>query len=409
MNPEFGSGTTPRSSISIPSALTASPQHPRVRTLSGFAEKLKLVATERELRAEEEGNAHEVELDDIVNNDDSDGDGEQRALVPEQTPAPAGASWKMQLLCMALLLAQNVAYGLTLRYARGIRKETWSLSIMLMWAEVTKCSISTIAMIATRDFHFTELIRTSLPLSVPAFLYFVQNLIGVFAYKSVAVAEASVLAQMKILSSAIFAVIFLKRQLSGAKWRALGHLILGAILIVYHKQQPTPTTVVVQEVSRQQHLIGVACLLCAYTLSGVNGVYVEKVLKKKKPQNPEDAQLRQQKQASIWVRNFQLSFFSIIFAVLSSLFVQRDEWSFEELSLRSSVTAWSAVLIGAVGGILVALVLRYANVILKCFVSTVAVIVLTICSVFLFNHQVDVYFAIGVCVILLSTFNYILK
>lgn len=122
-------------------------------------------------------------------------------------------------------------------------------------------------------------------------------------------------------------------------------------------------------------LIMIACLI-----SGFAGTFTERVLKGSK--------------ASIWANNFQLSFFSLIPASLPILYdvyaaltapagngiaSQPSSNPFEAFG----VWAWSVVALNIVGGLLVAMAVKYADSILKSFAASVAVI-LTFAITFLF-------------------------
>ena len=333
-------------------------------------------------------------------------DEESGSLLPEEEAGgeassasePEHVSWVLKAVCMLALLFQNCTEAVILRYSRGIQSEDWSLSIMVMWTEVVKLVISVVMLIIAGDLDLKTLLTTSIPLGVPAFLYFVQNMLQIYAFKYVAVGTTSVLSQAKILSSALFAVALLGRKLSATQWRALGHLAIGCVLVVYQKGGSGKSAT-----AAHLRLVAIACLLFTYCLSGLNGVYVEKVLKKVTKSTDGSAA----KQPSIWFRNFQLAIYSIVFAALSSIFVQQEKWTVHSLSLQGSGWAWLATVIGAAGGILVALVLRYADVILKCFVSSISIIITTLVSVALFGRVVDIYFALGSGVVILSIFNYV--
>ena len=333
-------------------------------------------------------------------------DEESGSLLPEEAAGgdapsalePEPVTWVLKAVCMLALLFQNCTEAVILRYSRGIQSEDWSLSIMVMWTEAVKLVISVVMLIIAGEFDLKTLLSTSIPLGVPAFLYFVQNMLQIYAFKYVAVGTTSVLSQAKILSSALFAVALLGRRLSATQWRALGHLAIGCVLVVYQKGGSGKSAA-----AAHLRLVAIACLLFTYCLSGLNGVYVEKVLKKV----TKSADGSTAKQPSIWFRNFQLAIYSIVFAALSSIFVQQEKWTVHSLSLQGSGWAWLATVIGAAGGILVALVLRYADVILKCFVSSISIIITTLVSVALFGRVVDIYFALGSGVVILSIFNYV--
>ena len=74
-------------------------------------------------------------------------------------------------------------------------------------------------------------------MSVPASLYFVQNLLGIVGFSRVPVPIVAVLGQTKVATSAIFTVFMLDRKFSAAQVRALIQVVLGASLVVLHTSE----------------------------------------------------------------------------------------------------------------------------------------------------------------------------
>jgi UDP-sugar transporter A1/2/3 len=66
---------------------------------------------------------------------------------------------------------------------------------------------------------------------VPAVLYLIQNNLQYFAVSLLDAATFQVTYQMKILTTALFSVIMLKRSLSGQKWFSLILLTAGIFIL----------------------------------------------------------------------------------------------------------------------------------------------------------------------------------
>lgn len=60
----------------------------------------------------------------------------------------------------------------------------------------------------------------------------------------------------------------------------------------------------------------------------------------------------------------------------------------------------------AVGGILVAMVMKYADNIVKGFAVSVAIVMTSILSVILFGASIDMVFSVGAALVIVSIFNY---
>ena len=78
---------------------------------------------------------------------------------------------------------------------------------------------------------FFYLIAHSWKMMVPAVIYLVMNILGFVALGHLDASTFSIVAQMKVFTTAIFSVLILGRDLHLRKWRALTTLTLGVILI----------------------------------------------------------------------------------------------------------------------------------------------------------------------------------
>ncbi len=65
--------------------------------------------------------------------------------------------------------------------------------------------------------------RDCFKLAVPAVLYVIQNNLQYMAASNLDVATFQVTYQMKILTTAFFSVVMLRKRLSNVKWDGLGH------------------------------------------------------------------------------------------------------------------------------------------------------------------------------------------
>jgi UDP-sugar transporter A1/2/3 len=131
--------------------------------------------------------------------------------------------------------------------------------------------------------------------------------------------------------------------------------------------------------------------------SGLAGVYFEMVLKGSK--------------ADLWTRNIQLSFFSLIPALLPVLFNGASGGGglvglFVEPFRNFSLWAWATVLTQVFGGLITALVIKYSDNILKGFATSLSIILSFLASVGLFNYPITPAFVIGSIVVLSATWMY---
>ena len=97
-------------------------------------------------------------------------------------------------------------------------------------------------------------------------------------------------------------MLILKTGLTWTKWRALGLLVLGCILVA----SPTFTQGMTKDQGYLQ-LLGYGAVLTEVVLSGFASIYFEKVVKSTS------------EVVTIWERNFQLGVYSLIMVSLSRI------------------------------------------------------------------------------------------
>jgi solute carrier family 35 (UDP-sugar transporter), member A1/2/3 len=142
-----------------------------------------------------------------------------------------------------------------------------------------------------------------------------------------------------------------------------------------------------------------------FTISGFASVYFEGMLKNK------------EEPISIWERNFQLAFYSVLFLGLTAYF--QHSYRYMQGAVADSAAGyvpfrgWSPFssllcVANAVAGLLVAATLKYADAVLKCFATSVAIIITSVLSYVLLGSSIDVFAALGMLTTVLSIFNYTL-
>jgi UDP-sugar transporter A1/2/3 len=128
--------------------------------------------------------------------------------------------------------------------------------------------------------------------------------------------------------------------------------------------------------------------------SGFAGVYFEMVLKSSK--------------ASIWLRNIQLSVIGLFMSVLGCYL--RD---FDELIERGDFFSgynkyvWGVITLQAAGGLIVAVVVKYADNVMKGFATSLSIIISAIISFVMFHDvEVNLAFVTGGGVVLAAVFAF---
>jgi solute carrier family 35 (UDP-sugar transporter), member A1/2/3 len=244
-------------------------------------------------------------------------------------------------------------------------------------------------------------------LSIPAILYVVQNSLQFVAISNLPVASFQVSYQMKILTTAAFSVALLRKKLSATKWLSLFFLAIGVGIVQIQTAAATASPASINEPVGSAHesaplhthvmrpLTGFAAVIAACFTSGLAGVYFEMVLKNSK--------------ADLWVRNVQLSLFSLIPALLPILYASSPPHSkgfFMDLFRNFGWWAWATVMIQVFGGLVTAMVIKYSDNILKGFATSLSIILSFLASVVLFDFTLTPTFVIGATTVLVATWMY---
>ena len=240
---------------------------------------------------------------------------------------------------------------------------------------------------------------------------------------------STVLITVQILTTALFSVTMLGRALSSKKWVALVLLTIGVTIVQIPTNDPSGVDAqsrfyfprsfheigqlsngaveVARELTKRgmeqlsegltkrsatyegieedlgmvkptmNYSIGLSAVLIASLISGLTGVYFEKVLK-------ESTQ-----HVTVWTRNVQLSFYSLFPAlIIGVIFKDGEEIAKEGFFVGYNSVVWTAIVFQAVGGVLVAMCINYADNIAKNFATSISIILSFLFSVWFFDFQV---------------------
>ncbi|POR36706.1 UDP-N-acetylglucosamine transporter [Tolypocladium paradoxum] len=277
-------------------------------------------------------------------------------------------------------------------------------------------------------------------LALPAAFYTLQNLLQYTALGELDPVHFQVLYQVKILTTAIFSVVLLRRQLGLKRWVSLIVLTLGVSVVSLPSSATAVDSLLLHGIpdhyfprskhelghaasadlsTPDSHLtkrsatyegiandlpppdplmnysVGVTAAVVAAVVSGLAGVYFEKLLK----ESPS--------QASVWVRNIQLSFYSLIAAFFGGV-VWQDGSGIREHGFFEGYNwiVWAAIVLQAAGGLIASLVIRDADNIVKNFATSISIVISFVVSMWMFEFTVTMTFLIGTSLVLLATYLY---
>ncbi|KAJ0059353.1 hypothetical protein NL108_015938 [Boleophthalmus pectinirostris] len=283
-------------------------------------------------------------------------------------------SMKLKYISLGVLVLQTSSLVLTMRFSRTLKEEgpRYLPSSAVVSAEVLKISVCTLIVFVQNNLsvralnqHLKEEIvnksADTLKLAVPAAIYTLQNNLLYVALSNLDAAT------YQILTTALFSVSMLGKKLGFYQWLSLLILMTGVTLV----QWPTESTGDSEQkvLSASSRFVGLMAVLMACISSGFAGVYFEKILKETKQ--------------SIWLRNIQLGFFSFLLGFVGMLVVDGGSVRRAGMFQGYSVVTCVVVMLQAFGGLVVAVVIKYADNILKGFATSVSIIVSTLISYFI--------------------------
>ncbi|KAL1588961.1 hypothetical protein WHR41_02526 [Cladosporium halotolerans] len=376
-------------------------------------------------------------------------------------PASLGGS-RRRIASLTALAFQNSALILVMHYSQTmppVNGQRYHASTAVFLNEVIKLAISlTMALyeITTKPQAsqsttilgmFEELAGSmfagdSWKMAIPAMLYTTQNSLQYIAAGNLDAATFQVTSQLKILTTAIFSVVLLGKVLDSRRWLSLVLLTLGVAVASYPVGYTNDTVLTIKDLketlaphpprniwdlkalgnvaagqltkrsatyegidedvaNQSPHIqagVGLIALVLACVASGLAGVYFEKILKEPKGS---------MQTTSVWIRNVQLSFYSLWPALfIGVLFKDGEHISKSGFFAGYNSAVWMAVGLQALGGITVSLVIKYADNIAKNFATSFSIILSFLASVSLFDFDITVFYLVGTATVLGATYLY---
>lgn len=254
-------------------------------------------------------------------------------------------------------------------------------------------------------------------LAIPSCLYVLQNSLQYVALSNLDSTTYQVTCQLKILPTAIFTIILLKRNLTARQWASLALLMFGVAIVQMpvsdkaiapftkprsflhlarslrfwsEKEEPRARLVnkrsaTYEGIAEDEGLLnppmnaalGFSASIAGTIASSGASVYLEKILK------------QSDTQTSLWIRNIQLAFYALFPALfLGVMFVDGEEIASHGFFVGYNWVVWCSVALQALGGILVSLAVKYADNITKSFAIGFSILISLVVSVWFFDFVV---------------------
>ncbi|CAF4138966.1 unnamed protein product [Rotaria socialis] len=310
-----------------------------------------------------------------------------------------------KLVSLIALILQTTGIVLLLRYSRTWKAEPYISSTAIVASEFLKGFICLILVWFETDCSFVRLAKKlndeiyskpveTFKLTIPSGLYAIQNNLLFIALSYLNAATYQVTYQLKILTTALCCVFMLGKKIDKHQWVSLCMLAIGVAFVTWPSSDEAAKRASTQiQKSWAQQFIGFGAVLSATLTSGFAGVYFEKILKT----GP----------TSVWVRNIQLAIFGTIFGlVIVFLFDARavmDKGFFQGYS----TVVWMVIFLQAIGGLIIAAVIKYADNIVKGFATSLSIILSSVVSYFVLNDFTpSLFFFMGTMLVITATFLY---
>lgn len=194
--------------------------------------------------------------------------------------------------------------------------------------------------------------------------------------------------QLKILTTALFSVLMLGKPLSRLQWLALFILFCGVALVQVQPSNSSQSKVAVE----QRPLLGLVAVLIQCCLSGFAGVYFEKILKGTNQ--------------SIWLRNVQLGIIGSVIGLITMEINDGPKVTEKGFFFGYDYVVWTVICLQSFGGLVVAVVVKYADNILKGFATSGAIIISCIAAIYFFDFHLSLQFFVGATLVIISVFMY---
>ncbi|GAA6056080.1 hypothetical protein JCM3770_001958 [Rhodotorula araucariae] len=376
-----------------------------------------------------------------------------------QEPPRSPERVSKRTIALVLLCVQNASVSLLTRLSRTTSGPLYEPAAAVFTAELLKALVSLCMLARQRKvaaagkerrqgyiWHARHAVGDlmghqkleQLKLAVPAALYALQNTLLYTALSNLDAATYQTTYQLKLLTTALFSILFFRRSLSPVKWLSLVLLTIGVAIVQLESNDMSASTArLTGSAGSQDPRKGFSAILAACVSSGLAGAWFEWVLKSAPtpppppraaskaegvvgpPPSPRSPRLAlREGSPTLWARNLQLSVPSLVFSFVGVLLSGPVSHAYAKGGVEDALAAlgrlwdgfnplvWSVVLNQALGGLLVAMVVRFADSVAKGFATSIAIVLSTLASAVLFSLVPGRLFLLGAGLVTSSTVLY---
>eukprot|EP00397_Hematodinium_sp_SG-2012_P049294 GEMP01056804.1.p1 GENE.GEMP01056804.1~~GEMP01056804.1.p1 ORF type:complete len:360 (-),score=50.47 GEMP01056804.1:422-1417(-) len=188
-------------------------------------------------------------------------------------------------------------------------------------------------------------------IALPGLLYTIQNTLLYVALSNLSGAVYQVTYQLKILTTGALSVVILGTVLLNRQWAALVMLAAGVSLIQWQDDFSAPVD--------GNPVTGTIAVLAACGTSATAGILLERMIKRTTK--------------NVLIRTIQLALWGTAMGLAAAFWKDADTIAQKGFFYDYSPMVWCAILLQAVGGIIIGFVMKYAGNILKCFANALSI------------------------------------
>ncbi|KAL9181515.1 hypothetical protein ACHAXT_010320 [Thalassiosira profunda] len=325
------------------------------------------------------------------------------------------------LKVLILLAVQNCSKNLLLRF---VMKEhpKFLTSAAILGVEGVKLALSLMYIVFVQKrpvmsaYTFMKQDkRNTMLMVVPATSYSIQMTLEYVALGNIDAAVFSVLVQTKLLATAGCAVIILGKRIKKVQLISLILLTIGVMLCnMKNFGNNSSAESAESEEAAGDSTKGILATLGIAACSGFASVYTEKVIKAKRNISDGKAELpSQQEEAKPQKNEWGLAYTQVQLAVVSLVIVgfycvvsEMNVILEKGLWYGFNVPACISIFVSAIGGLIVAAVLKFADAVLKGYATAISVVLTGVLSMVMFGTRLNILYFLGIGNVVSAVFLY---
>ncbi|KAG9412752.1 hypothetical protein AC1031_015653 [Aphanomyces cochlioides] len=305
----------------------------------------------------------------------------------------------LKVVSFVLLVAQNTLLGIVTKYSRGTKYNATSAVMLIECSKFVLCMLIVAYTKGGIQACWTSVQREVFgdregfkKMIFLALLYAGQNTVALLSYDYVDVATYNVVYQLKIVTTAFFMVLLLKRSFNIVQWIAMVALMVGVAICSTARPSSKDRA--------SSSFMGIFMVLGLAINSGIAAAYLEMVLKTHKPHqtfpNPIDP---------LWKTNIQLAVISV---AATGLGVAHAAYTTKDFSFFEGYNhfTYGVIALQACGGLIIAAVVRYSDNVVKNFGTALSLVLSSLLANYLFHTTSPPMFYVGGFLVVASVFVY---